>query len=72
MYRHVVGKLWAISSGIAIAIVGCEIVEFRPEDIASAILSVACRVAGTRKFPSTVTEFAIPPPAPGVFQWKNC
>jgi len=54
------------------AIVGCEIVEFRPEDIASAILLVACRVTGTRKFPFTVAEFAIPPSAPGVFQWKNC
>ena len=29
-------------------------------------------VSRTRKFSSTVTEFAIPPPAPGVFQWKNC
>jgi len=45
--------------------------KFRSEIDASAILLVARRVAGTRKFPSTVSEFAILLPAPGVFQWKN-
>ena len=43
----------------------------RSEIDASAILLVARRVAGTRKFPSTVSESAISLPAPGVFQWKT-
>jgi len=43
---------------------------FRSEVDASAILLVARRVAGTRMFPSTVSEFAISLPAPRIFQWK--